>query len=442
MRSKALCTTEQRPGTSKCRLVIANQEWREVIRVAARSTESLMIGPTGFSAGVNADSVFVRSLQQVAPGDLQEWMLRWRDLICVQPQSEVEMNRLVRIVEQSGATRRHRLTLLAVGNGKSAGRIAGLRWSVDGQRRLDEIAIVAPGMPSWNLSGTEEHTVNAEPDTVVPDRWSRTAGALGADTWKLLRKQTVAIIGCGRSGSTAALMASLLGVRKLILVDQDQVETSNLDAMPGLRESDVGRSKAETVGEMVGRSRSDLAVTALRVSAANPLVWQHLKEADLIITTVDRDEPRWIAARVASLYLKPHLDIGTGILERAGERMMGADIRLLLPGEGCICCVGGLRQSEDAIYNLNRPAQHLERGVFKDWHEQRLGSLMTVNSTAIGVGLQLWLDLLDGRLSGTTWLQLKWSASGHPQFHAEPVNPMVSCPICEHRGLGDFILGQ
>ena len=67
---------------------------------------------------------------------------------------------------------------------------------------------------------------------------------------------------------------------------------------------------------------------------------------------------------------------------------------------------------------------------------------MTVNSTAIGVGLQTWLDLLEGRLSGTTWLRLEWSAIGHPQFHTEAVTPLVSCPICEHRGLGDFALAQ
>ena len=438
---KAPSAKGKRSDSSQCRLVIANREWSEVIRVTARSSESLMVSPTGFSAGVNIDSVFVRSLQQIAPGDLQEWMLRWRDLICVQPQSEVDMNRLVRLVEQAGATHRHRLTLLAVGNRKSVGRIAGIRWLADGKRRLDEIAIIAPSMPSWNLSGTEDHTTNAEPDAAVPDRWSRTAGALGADTWQLLRRQTVAIIGCGRSGSTAAQMAALLGVRKLVLVDQDRVEASNLDAMPGLQESDVGRFKAETVGEMVGRSRSDLAVTALRMSAANPIVWPHLKEADLIITAVDRDEPRWIAARLASLYLKPHLDIGTGIFEAHGERVMGADIRLLVPGEGCICCVGGLRQSEDALYNLNRPSRALARGTHTEWHEQRMGSLITVNSTAIGAGLQLWLDFMSGRLSGTTWLQLEWSTIGHPQFHTEAVNPFASCPVCGQRGLGDFAIG-
>jgi hypothetical protein len=276
----------------------------------------------------------------------------------------------------------------------------------------------------------------------VPERWSRTAGAMGRKAWSGLRTQTVSIVGCGRSGSTVAQMVALLGVRKIVLVDHDRVEQTNLDAMPGLNESDVGRYKVEVVAEQTSRSRPDLAITAVRTSAENRTAWKHLKRSDLIISTVDRDAPRWLVARLAALYLKPHLDIGTGIREENGERTMGADIRLLLPGSGCLNCVGGLRHSDDALYALRRPENALQRGRHSEWHEQRAGSLVTVNSTACGSGLQLWLDLLSGRLSGSTWLRFEWTAHGHPVMHVMQTTPNAECSVCADHGLGDYVAGD
>jgi len=151
-------------------------------------------------------------------------------------------------------------------------------------------------------------------------------------------------------------MLAVLGVRRLLLVAPDILEPHNLDAMCGVTEADVGRRKAEALAERLTQFRSDLAVHALACSAADDRVVDRVRNADLLATCVDRDTPRLAAAMLAERFLKVHLDIGTGVtVSDAQERLIAGDVRLLLPGQGCVSCVGGLLDQEGAQYELLAP---------------------------------------------------------------------------------------
>src|SRR5205814_279360 len=118
---------------------------------------------------------------------------------------------------------------------------------------------------------------------------------------------------------------------------------------------------------------------------------------DLVVTCVDRDGARLRAAYWARERLTPHLDIGAGVSRlAAGQRLLAADVRLLLPAAGCIRCVGGLGDSEGAEYELHAPPGALPRRPARAWDTGgRLGSLVTLNGLAVSFGVQSWLDLLD-----------------------------------------------
>ncbi len=60
----------------------------------------------------------------------------------------------------------------------------------------------------------------------------------------LLRKKTVAIVGCGALGSVAAELLARAGVGKLVLIDRDVVELSNLQRQSLYTEKDIGEPKA------------------------------------------------------------------------------------------------------------------------------------------------------------------------------------------------------
>lgn len=89
-----------------------------------------------------------------------------------------------------------------------------------------------------------------------------------------------------------------------------------------------------------------------------------------------------------------------------------------------------LADREQALYELAAPAGSLQRGLPVAWHEQRAGSLITINAIAVSVGVQLWLELLAGRLSTSTWHRLDWDAQTGLRVHAGSVGVGDECPYC------------
>lgn len=62
---------------------------------------------------------------------------------------------------------------------------------------------------------------------------------------------TVAIVGCGGLGSLNILYLVALGVKKLILIDGDKVDTANLNRQIIYLEKDIGRYKVDSAEEKV-----------------------------------------------------------------------------------------------------------------------------------------------------------------------------------------------
>jgi hypothetical protein len=225
----------------------------------------------------------------------------------------------------------------------------------------------------------------------------------------------------------------MLGVRKLVLIDEDRDELHNLDATFGLTPIGLGRPKVLNRMDVLKSMRpDDLEVEALPHSVLHPLAAEALRDVDLIVTCVDRDAPRLAAALAARRWCKVHLDIGTGIFGAGAARQLGGDVRLLLPGDACVVCVGGLRNLEEARYEVAAPVRALRRGQRRDWHEERAGSLVTMNQLAVNFGIQSWLDMLDGAVIRSLWCRLEWTSEGLPIVHFSRMTP-TGCEICRGR---------
>ncbi|WP_117236445.1 HesA/MoeB/ThiF family protein [Vibrio maerlii] len=78
-----------------------------------------------------------------------------------------------------------------------------------------------------------------------------------------LNKAHVLIIGCGGLGSAAAQYLAASGVGRLVIVDDDVVESSNLQRQTVYRESDLGRPKAESMREQLMSLNSSIRVRSI-----------------------------------------------------------------------------------------------------------------------------------------------------------------------------------
>jgi ThiF family len=294
-------------------------------------------------------------------------------------------------------------------------------------RPLAGLRIIGPGMVDAG-GGSPESPSDEEP-------WSRVRPAVGDRVFDKLRRTAVAVVGVSRLGSQVAWHAAALAVRRLILIDPDAVEGHNVVGMTGVTAVDIGRPKATAVARWLTSFRPDLAVTVFASRFAD--AQDRLRDVGLLVTTVDQDAPRLQAAVWARRYAVVHLDLGTGVTRQEAGRLLAADVRLLLPGAGCVRCVGGLADLDQAEYELFAPPGSLPRRPAEAWNARgRLGSLPALNAVAAATGMQLWLDLLEGTLRGSTWHRLRWLPGAGWERASSLVGAGPDCPVCRRPGRG------
>lgn len=330
---------------------------------------------------------------------------------------------------------------LAIGVEDALGNIAGVCQTTDGIKPLHTITIVCAGLPCIHLHQEASNTkVQHASHIAHHEVWSRTIGALTEAVWQRLVSLRIGVVGCGRTGSLVATSLARFGVQHLTLIDPDKLEPHNIGEMNGVALDDIGCTKVNAlIKSLPAHSLADcLADSVLSLSALIAV-----KECDVIFCCVDSPSARLAIAFLTALYLKPLIDIGTGIfyttptdpITNEPVRQMGADIRLVLPSR-CLLCFGGIAGLEQAKSELLN-SQHLFHSLNADWQQQRAGSLRSLNTTAVGFALRLFEDFIGRHIRESTWLHLEIDNSGIPtlEHRTPPANPC--CPLCALTGQGD-----
>jgi hypothetical protein len=245
-----------------------------------------------------------------------------------------------------------------------------------------------------------------------------------------------------------------LGVEAVTLVDPDVVEPGNLGEMDGVTEADVAHPKVAVLAEALRAltpGAAGVSIDPVGASVTSLRALLALKPCDVLINCTDHDGARLAAGILAALYHKVFLDIGTGIfLEDSRQppafrirhsefriRRMGADVRLILPGSGCLLCVGGLANEAQAQELLSSADAERTFHAQRDWRQERAGSLRSLNQLAAALGLRLLEDLVGERVRGSAWLRVEFGEDGLPQLRALHSLQTGHCLLCALAGSGD-----
>jgi hypothetical protein len=300
---------------------------------------------------------------------------------------------------------------------------------VNGESRpLEALRIVGPGMQRIVPQDLHSDEVSQASESL---RWSRERGAVGEDVFTTIARSRVLLIGAGRNGSALAHQLVALGVRSLTIVDPDRLALENLDAAYDMKEEDVGQSKVAALQRGLLAFRSDCAIASLAQNVTFGPVIELARGVDAIFTCVDSDTPRLAAAWLASRFLKVHCDVASDISRGAdGQINLTGDVRLLLPRAGCVSCVGGLGDQAAARDELLAPPGTLRFAPRLAWHQQRLGSLISLNGMVVSSAIQLWLDLLSGALRSSYWHRLRWETGVGLRADFGPVGAADGCEVC------------
>jgi molybdopterin/thiamine biosynthesis adenylyltransferase/rhodanese-related sulfurtransferase len=141
----------------------------------------------------------------------------------------------------------------------------------------------------------------------MTERYSRQTilPEIGAAGQARLRAASVLVVGAGGLGSAVLQYLCAAGVGRLIIVDHDRVEESNLHRQPIYRMSDLGAPKAEAARQALLAANPQVRVEAVceRLTPSNAARW--IAEADLVVDAADSFAVTYVVSDVCLHVRKP-----------------------------------------------------------------------------------------------------------------------------------------
>jgi hypothetical protein len=279
----------------------------------------------------------------------------------------------------------------------------------------------------------------AAPAPLPAARLDRNIRWLGESGQRRLREVRLAVCGAGGIGSAFVAQGRGLGIRRWSLVDQDRVEPSNLNRLFGAGLRDVGRLKVKVLAREIRALDSAAEVETIPHPVQSAEARRALAAADVIVCGLDNAEARLEAQVLAARYLKPLLDMGSGIvLDPATGRVaqMGAQAVLYSPGGACLVCQGVVNPARV----LSAEHRALRRSLgYVDGAEamEAPPSVVTLNALVAALGLEMLVRYLTGFAAGPTYVRYD---SLKATLEELAFARREDCPICGDggvEGLGD-----
>lgn len=330
--------------------------------------------------------------------------------------------------------------LLDIGRGVPVGALVyGRRsvaadvWLRDGSRRtLGSYCVIGQKVTRLYSHPRREFDSDTEHDRQV-----RMFGAAGQH---VLAESKVAVVGLGGVGSLVAEYLARLGVGNLVLIDPDEIESSNLSRVVGATRVDVEarQLKTQIAVRHAREMATDVMLEPISKDVARESVAQVLRDCDFIFLAADSMRARLVVNALAHQYLIPVIQMGAKIRRGDGGSLEDAmcAVRHIRPGTGCLWCNGLIDPTQLAI----------EAKSDDERKEQAYGvqepnpSVITLNAVAAAHAVNDFLfDFLG--------LGASDSEATYQHFHfcrgkAQRVNPRrdAECRECVHRlAMGDAL---
>lgn len=156
---------------------------------------------------------------------------------------------------------------------------------------------------------------------------------IGDTGQQALRNATVAIIGVGALGSVAADLLARAGIGRLVLIDRDVVEWSNLQRQVLYTEADAqqARPKVEAASDRLQQVNADVVCTAVAIDLTFRNLAEVLEGVDLIVDGTDNFSTRYLLNDYA-------VQTGTPYIYAGVVSTYGMVASILPPAGPCLRC--------------------------------------------------------------------------------------------------------
>lgn len=231
-------------------------------------------------------------------------------------------------------------------------QVIGRVWRPDGTPSpLGRITVVGS---RFRVLGTGDTNIQ------LPAFFDRQVRAFGPDIQRLLRSLRVGIVGAGGTGSATFELLLRLGVGKLLVIDPDDIEQSNLSRIHESRASDVAQPKVGVSLRSAQATGLPSTVEVLCGDITEESTARRLRECDILFGCTDRHLPRAIQSRLSTRYLIPVFDLGVLIDSVDGcLQAVAGRITTVFPGTSCLVCRGTIDPIQVRAESMSAPEREM-----------------------------------------------------------------------------------
>ncbi len=197
-----------------------------------------------------------------------------------------------------------------------------------------------------------------------------------------LRRSKVLVIGAGALGNEILKDLALLGVGSILIIDFDQVETSNLSRSVLYRLDDDGTSKAHAAAAALRELNPDCTVCALNADVCTGVGAGVFRWADVVICGLDNRQARMAVNAACWKVNRPWVDGAT-------ESFQGV-ARVFRPPDG-VCYECTLSEQDVKLLNVRNSCGFLAKEAIR---RGRTPTTPTTSAVIAGIEVQEAIKLL------------------------------------------------
>ena len=244
------------------------------------------------------------------------------------------------------------------------------------------------------------------------ERTARLNAAFGDQAASRLRRSTVAVIGAGGTGSAAIEILARAGIGRIIIVDPDHLDESNLERVHGSTPEHVIRreSKASLARAHVMSIDPTCHVDAYVGALPQREIMDAVVTADVALGCTDQQHSRLALSDIALRYLVPSLDCGVMLEGREGK-VSGQILQIIrfLSADACALCrslVFPVRLAQELMSDEERAQRRIAAAEARErgddphpyWHEEaQLNTVGYLTTTAGAMAAGYVIGWLSGR---------------------------------------------
>lgn len=299
--------------------------------------------------------------------------------------------------------------------------------------RLQQLPIQVVG--NWRLD--TPLPTDADTDEIDADLHDRSLRLLTEAGQARIAATTVGVVGTGGLGFLLAKELARLGVRKLVLIDPDHIEQSNLNRLLGVSTWDVGRPKVTVLAQHLDQTGLDIEVEGIpeRVEDATDA----LSQCDVVFGTVDQVSTRSFLNQYCVQHLRFYIDAGT-IIRTEDDHVTAIEgiVQLVAPGaNACYACLD--RADPERARQERLSAEELEAEVEEGYIDGSAlapePAVVTLNGVIASQAASVFARLIAGYAEPPDMVRYEELASDLRELHTQRD---LTCPTCGKHGL----LGQ